>query len=85
MPHSNRLLTVVGCLTLGFLASPLAAQGPKADPKDAAPKLATQGATPAVGEITLDYTFQNFISGDGRTSMKELRGNVVLVDWWGIH
>lgn len=85
---SRRLLAIVGCLA--FIAGSMVAQGPKpADSKDkekeGPPKLAAQGATPAVGEITLDYQFKNFISGDGRTSMKEFRGNVILLDWWGIH
>jgi hypothetical protein len=81
----RRLLAVVGCLAL--LTGPSLAQGPKADPKDkeGPPKVAAQGATPAVGEITLDYEFKNFISGDGRKSLKDFRGNVVLLDWWGIH
>jgi len=89
----RRLFAIVGCLVL--VTTFVCAQGPKtgdakdkdkdkAD-KDGPAKLATQGATPAVGEITLDYTFKNFMTGDGRTSLKELRGNVVLLDWWGIH
>jgi hypothetical protein len=83
MPQSKRLLVFLGLIALA--TSPLVAQGPKDKEKDAAPKTATQGATPAVGEITLDHTYKNFISGDGRTSMMDFRGSVVLVDWWGIH
>jgi hypothetical protein len=84
MPESRRLLAMLGCLVL--VTASLIAQGPKAEKdKDGPPKLATQGATPAIGEITLDYKFTGLISGDGRTSMKEFRGNVILLDWWGIH
>ena len=86
----RRLLVLVGLLV--FATSGLFAQGPKSDKekdkdkdKDGPAKVAAQGATPAVGEITLDYQFKNMISGDGRTSLKEFRGNVILLDWWGIH
>lgn len=80
----NRMLALVGCFL--FAVASVAAQA-KSDSKDkdGPPKLATQGATPEVGEITLDHTFKALISGDGRTSLKEFRGNVVLLDWWGIH
>ena len=79
---SRRLLAMVGCLVL--LTGSWAAQGTKPD-KDAPPKTAAQGAVPEIGELTLDYTFKNFITGDGRTSMMDFRGSVVLVDWWGTH
>jgi hypothetical protein len=82
----RRMLALMSCLAL--IATPWVAQAPKSDKdkdKDGPPKVATQGATPAVGEITLDYEFKNFISGDGRKSLKDFRGSVVLLDWWGIH
>ena len=87
MPKSKRFLVLVGLIA--FAASPLFAQGPKDKDKDkdkdAAPKVAAPGAVPAIGEITPDFTFKNFISGDGRSSMGDFRGSVVLVDWWGTH
>jgi hypothetical protein len=83
MPKSKRLLVLVGLIA--FAASPLVAQGPKDKAKDEAPKVAAPNTTPEIGNIVADYTFRNFISGDGRTSMKDFRGSVVLVDWWGTH
>jgi hypothetical protein len=82
--HPKRLLVIAGCLALA--ASFAIAQGAKGDKdKDAPPTTATQGATPEVGQITLDHTFKGFLTGDGRSSMKDFRGNVILLDWWGIH
>jgi hypothetical protein len=85
MAHPRRLLVLASLLV--FAACPLDAQAKseKDKDKDAPPKVAAPGATPEVGEIIADYTFKNFISGDGRTSMKDFRGNVILVDWWGTH
>jgi hypothetical protein len=85
MPESKRLLAFLACFL--FAAGLLVAQGPKAEKKDKdePPKAAAPGAIPKVGEIIPDYTFKNFISGDGRASMKDFRGSVVLVDWWGMH
>ena len=85
MPESKRLLAFVSCLL--FAAAPLVAQGPKADGKkdEGPPKVAAAGATPAVGEIVADYAFKNLVTGDGRANLKEFRGNVVLIDWWGYH
>ena len=85
MLHSKRLLAILACLML--TTSDVLAQGAKPDPKkdEAPPKVAAPGATPAVGETTADHTFKILVSGDGRTSMKEFRGNVVLIDWWGYH
>jgi len=86
--HRPRHLLVFAGLFVFAMGGALA-QGPKAadkdKDKDGPAKVAAQGATPAVGEITLDYDFKNMISGDGRTSLKEFRGNVILLDWWGIH
>jgi hypothetical protein len=85
MRHSMRLLAILGCLTITTASA--VAQAPKADGKkdEGPPKVAAQGAVPQVGEIVADYTFKNLVSGDGRTSMKDFRGNVVLIDWWGFH
>jgi len=85
MPKSNRLLVLVGLIA--FVASPLFAQSAKDKDKDkdGPPKVAAPNTTPDVGDIVADYTFRNFISGDGRTSMKDFRGSVVLLDWWGTH
>lgn len=81
MPPLSRKLAIVAWVAVMSMTG--AAQGAK--DKAAPAKLATQGAVPAVGEITLDHTFRNLISGDGRTSMASLRGSVILIDWWGIH
>jgi hypothetical protein len=83
MPQSIRLLVLVGMLA--FAACPSFSQAAKDKDKDEPPKVATAGKPPEVGEITLDYAFKNFISGDGRSSMKDFRGSVVLIDWWGTH
>ena len=81
MHHSRRLLLAVACLALA--SGGVIAQAAK--DKDAPPKVAAQGAKPEVGEITQDFTFKSMVNGDGRMSLKELRGNVVLIDWWGYH
>ena len=85
MSHLKSLTAVLACLAL--VGGGLLGQGPKSKEKekDEAPKLAAANTTPEVGEITLDYTFKNLVNGDGRGSMKELRGNVILIDWWGYH
>ena len=88
--HRPRHLLVFAGLFV-FAMGGAFAQGPKAGEKDkdkdkdGPAKTAAQGATPAVGELTLDYDFKNMISGDGRTSLKAFRGSVILHDWWGIH
>lgn len=39
-----------------------------------------------VGSKAPDYTFNGeMLNGDGRTDLKEFRGNVVLLDFWGNH
>jgi hypothetical protein len=81
MPPLTRALAVLA--VIGVIASSSPGQASKE--KDAPPKLANQGAVPEVGEITLDYTFKNLMTGDGRNSLAAFRGNVVLIDWWGIH
>jgi hypothetical protein len=81
MLNSRLGAIVLACvLALAAIVPAQAAKG-----KDDAPKLAAEGATPNPGEITLDHTFKNLVNGDGRMSMKELRGSVVLIDWWGYH
>ncbi|HYC77548.1 MAG TPA: hypothetical protein VEI02_07960 [Planctomycetota bacterium] len=45
-----------------------------------------QNAALKEGEKAPAFTFQNIhLNGDGRTSLEEFIGNVVLVDWWGYH
>jgi hypothetical protein len=86
---SRRLLVIVGCLA--FVAGGMLAQGPKpADSKDkekdtGPAKVLGPGDVAKVGDIIPDYAFRNLFSGDGRTSMKQFRGNVVVIDWWGMH
>ena len=37
-----------------------------------------------VGEKAPDYSFNGeMLNGDGRTDLKEFRGNVLMLDWWG--
>ncbi len=37
-----------------------------------------------VGEKAPDYSFNGLmLNGDGRTDLKEFRGNVLMLDWWG--
>lgn len=84
----RRLVALVGCLAL--LASCVVAQGPKSEKekdkdKDAPGKVLGPGDVAKVGDFSPDYAFKNLISGDGRTSMMGFRGNVVLLDWWGMH
>ena len=39
-----------------------------------------------VGEKAPDYTFTgDQLNGDGRVELKEFRGNVVMLDFWGNH
>jgi hypothetical protein len=47
---------------------------------------ATQESACKVGEKAPDFAFKGaMLNGDGRTELKEFRGNVVLIDWWGYH
>jgi hypothetical protein len=39
-----------------------------------------------VGEKAPDFSFSGvMLNGDGRTDLKEFRGNVLMLDWWGNH
>lgn len=39
-----------------------------------------------VGQKAPDFTFNGvMLNGDGRTDLKEFRGNVLMLDWWGNH
>ncbi len=53
----------------------------------AAPQVVAQDATPAVVEpiVTGDFTFPQFLNGDGRQSMKDFFGQPVMIDIWGTH
>jgi thiol-disulfide isomerase/thioredoxin len=44
-----------------------------------------QGAVVKVGEKVPDFAFQTLLNHDGRRSLAEFRGSVVLLDWWGYH
>lgn len=39
----------------------------------------------AVGEKIPDFTFPQFLNGDGRQGIKEFFGQPVMIDIWGTH
>jgi len=38
-----------------------------------------------VGDKIPDFTFPQFLNGDGRQSMKDFFGQPVMIDIWGTH
>jgi hypothetical protein len=44
-----------------------------------------QSTTVKVGEKVPDATFTELLNNDGRKTLAEFRGNVVLFDGWGTH
>lgn len=44
-----------------------------------------QGGVVKVGEKVPDHKFSSLLNNDGRMSLAEFRGSVVLLDWWGYH
>lgn len=67
---------VLATLTL-VLAAPLLAAGE--DTEQTAPAVA------AVGQLAPEIFVKHWIGGDGRTSIEDFRGEVVLLEFWGTH
>jgi hypothetical protein len=65
---------VVATLFLA-LAAPLAATGQET--KDAPPAVAAEG------RLAPEIFVSHWIGGDGRTSIADFRGEVVLLEFWG--
>lgn len=42
-------------------------------------------ANAAVGELAPEIEVREWINGDGRTSLADFRGEVVLLEFWGTH
>ncbi len=49
----------------------------------ALPLAAQQSAN--VGEKVPDFSFPQFLNGDGRQSLKDFFGQPVMIDIWGTH
>ena len=47
--------------------------------------LCAQGQVAKVGSKIPEIAFNKLIGADGRSTATELRGNVVMFDWWGNH
>jgi len=39
----------------------------------------------AVGDQVPEFTFANFLNGDGRQGLGEFFGSPVMIDFWGMH
>ena len=65
---------VLATLTLA-LAAPWVATGE--DAKESPPAVA------AVGQLAPEIFVSHWIGGDGRTSITDFRGEVVLLEFWG--
>ena len=44
-----------------------------------------QSAAVKEGDKVPDASFTTLLNNDGRTTLAEFRGNVVVLDWWGNH
>ena len=83
----TRIPAVIGCtLTLGLLGlawqdGPAKAGGDKSKATTPPPK----GAEARVGEKVPPFTLPSPLNSDGRTTLEELRGQPVYIDWWGTH
>lgn len=39
----------------------------------------------AVGEQVPEFSFGQFLNGDGRSSLSDFYGSPVMIDFWGVH
>ena len=60
-------------------AAPFAAYPQEKSPAETAPTEA------AVGKLAPDIQINDWIGGDGRTSLADFRGEVVFLEFWGTH
>ena len=51
----------------------------------AALPLAAQQKSAKVGDKVPDFTFPQFLNGDGRQKLSDFFGQPVIIEFWGVH